>query len=403
MANEDWEQGRQPRWTEWKRDQEDEEGGSVISNVSAEGPRWTTWCRISWKKLALGSLAAALILTLVLLFLYFESARLKRNYRRKMSALEEVHSNYTQMEGSYRHNVSQMQCGRYEETFLRWLASFCQTINCTTHLCHRFWTPFGGNCYYFSRTVLGWDASRQACIAHGSELLVIRSEAEQFVGEHNITRSYWIGIKDSPLGSRWSWVDGSPLQEELTLPPPRDEGRHFAAHRRLGTVTPSEFGQALGLLRGLAKSLRPRPHGVRLGMLQVGERPRLELPLGLGTSAERVLGALDKLRQDGGQANTEQALAYVARPQAWGRTESDEWGRPEAISPEPGEGMREKTRRLGPKPGVGQNEVEMPRGTRLRAWGGGRPGGSKPEGRGRQRWSRPRFRLGLRAGAGAEG
>ncbi|XP_078390918.1 C-type lectin domain family 4 member E-like isoform X1 [Cetorhinus maximus] len=88
--------------------------------------------------------------------------------------------------------------------------------DCTSELCHKYWAPYKGNCYYFSKTILGWEESRQNCISQGSELLVIRSKEEQeFVAQFNLSRAYWIGIKHNPLESAWMWVDGTPGQDDL--------------------------------------------------------------------------------------------------------------------------------------------------------------------------------------------
>ncbi|XP_062892759.1 CD209 antigen-like protein C isoform X2 [Mobula hypostoma] len=150
--------------------------------------------------------------------LVFKATQLHADYTHKKAALNDVRSNYTRAMDTIRQNPSQSQCSRYEETFLNWLQSFCRIVNCTTELCHRSWTPFAGNCYFFSMSTLGWEESRQACVTLGSELVVIRSEEEQqFVAEYNASRAYWVGIKDNPLELTWTWVDGTILQDDLTF------------------------------------------------------------------------------------------------------------------------------------------------------------------------------------------
>ncbi|XP_078064696.1 C-type lectin domain family 10 member A-like, partial [Mustelus asterias] len=99
---------------------------------------------------------------------------------------------------------------------------------CTSDLCHKYWSPFQGNCYYFSLSALSWEESRQNCISQGSELLVIRNKEEQeFVAEFNLSRTFWIGIKDSPLESAWMWVDGTFVHEDLMFWGPGNPDSYF--------------------------------------------------------------------------------------------------------------------------------------------------------------------------------
>ncbi|XP_072894914.1 CD209 antigen-like protein C [Hemitrygon akajei] len=211
--------GRRQQTREQTRVQaaEDEENVSMEEEME-EASSSQTFCGSAWKKLAWGTLIASIIFTITVIILYSESTRLNQHYTQKKTALDNVRSSYTRAVGIVGQNASQSQCSRYEKTFLNWLQSFCRMFNCTSELCHRSWMPFAGNCYFFSMSTLGWEESRQACISLGSELLVIRSEEEQqFVAEHNASRAYWVGIKDSPLELTWTWVDGTVLQDDLTF------------------------------------------------------------------------------------------------------------------------------------------------------------------------------------------
>ncbi|XP_062892758.1 CD209 antigen-like protein C isoform X1 [Mobula hypostoma] len=202
---------------------EEEESASTESTPSVDEEEedavcWQTYCGSAWKKMAWGTLMALIIFTIIVVILTSKATQLHADYTHKKAALNDVRSNYTRAMDTIRQNPSQSQCSRYEETFLNWLQSFCRIVNCTTELCHRSWTPFAGNCYFFSMSTLGWEESRQACVTLGSELVVIRSEEEQqFVAEYNASRAYWVGIKDNPLELTWTWVDGTILQDDLTF------------------------------------------------------------------------------------------------------------------------------------------------------------------------------------------
>lgn len=214
-----------PRRREWKRKQDFAEEGSVATErtTSTLGPsqkesRYDTMCGLAWKTVAFCSLVACIVLSIIVVVLYVEGGRVARTFTKKKTALDDMRGNYTQVEHAIAKEISKTQCSRYEDTFHNWLQSFCRIVNCTSELCHKLWTPYGGHCYFFSKNILGWEESRQACISHGSELLVIRSEEEQqFVAEYNTSRVYWIGIKDNPLESAWTWVDGTALQDDLTF------------------------------------------------------------------------------------------------------------------------------------------------------------------------------------------
>ncbi|XP_072106700.1 CD209 antigen-like protein D [Mobula birostris] len=110
------------------------------------------------------------------------------------------------------------RCTEYEEMFAHWLTAFCKLANCTSELCHKFWSYFNGSCYYFSKVARDWEASRRDCISQGAELLVIRSKREQkYVAGFDSRNAYWIGMKEIPENLSWVWVDGTLLQDHLTF------------------------------------------------------------------------------------------------------------------------------------------------------------------------------------------
>ncbi|XP_067834653.1 uncharacterized protein [Heptranchias perlo] len=145
-------------------------------------PGWRQHCGSKWNKLALAVLAICAICSIAMLILYFQGSEMERKLKGEKYVLETLEGKYKKTKELLSDNVAALKCTRYEEMFLEWLKSFCNYVNCTSELCHKYWTPYEGNCYYFSRTVLGWEESRQDCISQGSDLLVIRSRREQVLG-----------------------------------------------------------------------------------------------------------------------------------------------------------------------------------------------------------------------------
>ncbi|XP_067833562.1 von Willebrand factor A domain-containing protein 1-like [Heptranchias perlo] len=90
-----------------------------------------------------------------------------------------------------------------------------------------------------------------------------------------------------------------------------------------GSVSPYEFAMAAGLLGRLASCLELGPGRARLGLLQLGGRPAVELPLEAGASRERLGLALRGLRQLGGDTNSGPGLSMAAGM----------WGPPGPASP----------------------------------------------------------------------
>lgn len=67
-----------------------------------------------------------------------------------------------------------------------------------------------GSCYKFSVNTLGWNASKLACEALGSDLAVINSQDEGKALAPRVVYRSWIGLhRESKNKSRWLWVDGS--------------------------------------------------------------------------------------------------------------------------------------------------------------------------------------------------
>ncbi|XP_048382160.2 CD209 antigen-like protein C [Stegostoma tigrinum] len=212
----------------WEDDETSAEDTATSPTESDEGTYWQMLCGSPWKKVAIGSLTIAAVCAIISVILYSEGTRMRRELVSKQVALDYALSNYSDARESMNRQLSPSDCVHYEDTFKNWIQTFCRIINCTSDLCHKSWAPYQGHCYYFSRTILGWEESRQNCISQGAELLVVQSEDEQeFVSEHNRSRAYWIGIKDNPLEATWTWVDGTTLRENLMFWDQNKPDSHF--------------------------------------------------------------------------------------------------------------------------------------------------------------------------------
>ncbi|RVE75946.1 hypothetical protein OJAV_G00003950 [Oryzias javanicus] len=72
------------------------------------------------------------------------------------------------------------------------------------------WVFFGSSLYFISSTKLPWLNSREICLRHGADLVVINTVDEQnFMGKfHRLT---WLGLTYQEETGTWDWVDGTPL------------------------------------------------------------------------------------------------------------------------------------------------------------------------------------------------
>uniref|UniRef100_A0A673A7D2 C-type lectin domain-containing protein n=2 Tax=Sphaeramia orbicularis TaxID=375764 RepID=A0A673A7D2_9TELE len=79
--------------------------------------------------------------------------------------------------------------------------------------CKMGWRKFGMSCYFTSGSKKNWTESRKACIAEGSDLVIINTGDEQaFVNSLlNSGENAWIGLTDSLTEGEWKWVDGTPV------------------------------------------------------------------------------------------------------------------------------------------------------------------------------------------------
>lgn len=79
----------------------------------------------------------------------------------------------------------------------------------TLACCPLDWVLFSSRCFLFSDSGLSWNAARDYCVQHHSQLAVLKTREEwRFVGQKASPTFYWIGLTDERTG-RWEWVDGS--------------------------------------------------------------------------------------------------------------------------------------------------------------------------------------------------
>ncbi|XP_039374385.1 killer cell lectin-like receptor subfamily F member 1 [Mauremys reevesii] len=84
-------------------------------------------------------------------------------------------------------------------------------------LCPRHWVPHMDKCYWLSEENQYWSWGRDDCSRRGSHLLMIQDREElEFI--QNLTGNRipaWIGLSITSPGRKWTWVDGSPLNQTL--------------------------------------------------------------------------------------------------------------------------------------------------------------------------------------------
>ncbi|KAM9119338.1 killer cell lectin-like receptor subfamily F member 1 [Pangshura tecta] len=86
-------------------------------------------------------------------------------------------------------------------------------------LCPMDWLSHRGKCYWFSKGNKDWNGSRDDCPRRRSHILVIQDQDEmEFI--QNVTQGkypVWIGLNVTSPGEKWTWVDGSILNQNLFL------------------------------------------------------------------------------------------------------------------------------------------------------------------------------------------
>ena len=76
--------------------------------------------------------------------------------------------------------------------------------------CPSGWNKFGCKCYMLYNERLSWNKSREVCVSHGADLVVVDSKEEMdFISRYGV--NIWLGATDEAAEGTWRWVDGTVL------------------------------------------------------------------------------------------------------------------------------------------------------------------------------------------------
>ncbi|XP_034613520.1 killer cell lectin-like receptor subfamily F member 1 [Trachemys scripta elegans] len=116
------------------------------------------------------------------------------------------------------------ECGaRLSHLVSRLSQALCAPINSNSlegagcKICPPDWLPHGAKCYWFSTESKIWARSREDCSARSARMVVIQEQDEmEFLG-NSIQEKYlvWTGLSANVTGMKWTWVDGSLLNQTL--------------------------------------------------------------------------------------------------------------------------------------------------------------------------------------------
>uniref|UniRef100_A0A8C5D0L1 C-type lectin domain-containing protein n=1 Tax=Gadus morhua TaxID=8049 RepID=A0A8C5D0L1_GADMO len=76
--------------------------------------------------------------------------------------------------------------------------------------CPGDWDKFGCKCYSYSSERGSWNKSRDFCVSHGADLVVVDSKEEMDFISRN-SGAPWLGATDEASEGVWRWVDGTVL------------------------------------------------------------------------------------------------------------------------------------------------------------------------------------------------
>ncbi|XP_074872899.1 killer cell lectin-like receptor subfamily B member 1A [Carettochelys insculpta] len=104
-------------------------------------------------------------------------------------------------------------------------------------VCPRHWVSYRDKCYWLSQEIKRWSTSHADCLQRRAQLMVIQDleEMEFIQNIMQVPNQVWIGLNVTSPGRKWTWVDGSPLNQ--TLFPVRG----LADERSCATVKKSEL------------------------------------------------------------------------------------------------------------------------------------------------------------------
>ncbi|XP_034613416.1 killer cell lectin-like receptor subfamily F member 1 [Trachemys scripta elegans] len=119
--------------------------------------------------------------------------------------------------------VSSTECSCLEDFQSRLKPILCEPQNGSLaggsgcKLCPRDWRLHGDKCYWPSKERKNWTGSRDDCSGKSAQMLVIQNQ-EEMASIQDVVQDanpIWIGLKVTPPGKDWTWVDGSPLDPML--------------------------------------------------------------------------------------------------------------------------------------------------------------------------------------------
>ncbi|XP_048343823.1 killer cell lectin-like receptor subfamily B member 1B allele C isoform X2 [Sphaerodactylus townsendi] len=88
--------------------------------------------------------------------------------------------------------------------------------NTTCKLCPENWFLYEDKCYWISKEKGNWRKGKEDCTAKSSQLLVMQKQKDvafiqQINGEMQLL---WIGLQATYPEGKWTWVDGSPIDDK---------------------------------------------------------------------------------------------------------------------------------------------------------------------------------------------
>ncbi|XP_034003324.1 CD209 antigen-like protein A [Trematomus bernacchii] len=182
---------------------------SSSSSTIQEGPRRLLRASV----LGLGLLGVFLLAGLIGLAVHYHNsvggaAADLSAVKADLSSVTEERDNLTERLQARDQLINQLNVSLTEKT---------REVECLKKTCPEGWRKFGCSCYLFSTEKASWEQSRQDCRAEGAHLVIVDSEEEQEFITRMIKENTWIGLSDREEEGTWKWVDGSPLNLNLTF------------------------------------------------------------------------------------------------------------------------------------------------------------------------------------------
>ncbi|XP_054832445.1 killer cell lectin-like receptor subfamily F member 1 [Eublepharis macularius] len=91
------------------------------------------------------------------------------------------------------------------------------TGNFSCRLCPQNWSLHENKCYWVSKERRTWHKGKEDCTAKLSHMVVIQNQ-EEVAFIQSITdgaQLLWIGLEATFPEKKWTWIDGSPLDDKL--------------------------------------------------------------------------------------------------------------------------------------------------------------------------------------------